>query len=492
MNRFLQIVALAGWVLLAGSSAPAEEVFSEPSSPGDLEAIRQRGVLRLITRNSPNTYFLYRGEQMGFEYDLARGFASRLGVDLEVVVPPAGTDPVDWLLDGHGDLVGASLLAHDVPMSGVVFSKPYKRISRVLVVRDDCASIQRPEDLPGHKVWVAEGGRHFWLLRSLELNLGGLIDIQAVAADCESEVILADLSAGTVDAAVAETDVALLAMSFHGNLRIACELEPPQPVRWAVSRESEELLAAANGFLEDIRGTFFFNHIKRRYYDGGDEYRRFRELAFVAWQSGRLSRFDDHIRRHASALGGDWLLIAAQIYEESSFNPAATSSSGARGLLQIMPRTALALGVVDPHDPDENIFAGIRYLVKQCRMFQDIPSSNDQLRFALASYNVGLGHVRDAQRLASEMGMDPSRWEPVAEALCLLSQREFYERARYGYCRGGDAVRYVDEVLSRWEIYSHYLKEHSVTEMVEKSTQGEVPPQGCLSAASWSAGQSGA
>jgi membrane-bound lytic murein transglycosylase F len=485
MSPSLQTVALAVVALLVGIPGFAEEIPAEFTSSDALEAIQGRGVLRLITKNSPNTYFLYRGEQMGFEYDLAKGLADEIGVGLEVVVPPAEVDPVDWLLDGEGDLVGASLTAHDVAMPGVAFSDPYKRVSRVVVVRDDGPSIRNPEGLVGQTVSVAGGSRHYWLLRSLELRLAGLIDIQELPGDRETELILADLSAGEIDVTVAETDVALLAMSFHGNLKIACEVESPQPVRWAVRSESESLLAEANQFLEDIRGTFFFNHIKRRYYDGGDEYRRFRESVFVTWKSGRLSRYDDSIRKHADALGVDWILIAALIYEESSFNPAAKSRAGARGLLQIMPRTASSLGIADPHDPDQGIFAGIRHLMDQCEMFRDIPCNSDRLRFALASYNVGAGHVRDAQRLAVEMGRDPDRWDAVAEALGMLSRREFYERARYGFCRGNDAVRYVEEVLQRWEIYSDYLREHRTAGVAEGQPGEGNLPQGCLSAASW-------
>lgn len=479
-------------VVAAAGPAWAVETTAEASGDHDLDAIQARGVLRLITRNSPNTYFLYRGEQMGFEYELARGLASRLGVELEVVVAPEGIDPIDLLQEGRGDLVGASCVAREVRAPSVRFSRPYKRVSRVVVVRDDCTSIQDPGDLVGQEVWVPEGGRSYWQLRSLELELGGLVGIRCAPAERSPELIMADVAAGTVNATVVDTDVASLAMSFHGNLKIACTLGPPRPVAWAVRAGSEGLLASADQFLQDIRGTFFFNHITRRYYDSGAEYERFRESVFLAWQSGRLSRFDQHIRKHAGALGVDWLLIAALIYEESSFNPAARSSAGARGLLQLMPRTALALGVSDLHDPDENILAGIRYLREQYELFDEALTPEDRLRFALASYNVGVGHVRDAQRLAAEMGENPSSWESVSEILVNLSRREYYERTQYGYCRGDAAVRYVEDVLRRWEIYSDYLRQHSACGSESMALEDEGAAQERLSAVTWPDEQPGA
>ncbi len=492
MSRALHTMTTAAVVafatILAHAPLPSREAggagdaLGVRTSSGDLEAIRERGVLRLITRTGPSTYFLYRGEQMGFEYDLAKELASRLGVDLEVIVPPPGTSSLEWLREGRGDLVGASAGAGDVLTGDVRETRPYKRVGRVVLVRDDCDSIHSPEDLVGKKVRVAAGSRHYWLLRGLELRMGGLIDIECVPPLDETASILAGLSDGRADAAVVETDLALLALGGHGNLKIACVLERPKPAGWAMCAESRDLLLAANEFIEDIQGTFFFNHIRRRYYDQGSEYSGFRSAAFAAWQAGRLSRFDRDIRKHAGAFGMDWLLIAAIIYEESGFNPAATSRAGARGLLQIMPRTAVALGLADPYDPDESILAGVRYLTDLYELFGDVPDPEDRLRFALASYNIGVGHVQDARRLATDLGLDPLKWESVTPVLEQLSRREFYRLTNYGYCRGSEAVQYVDEVLRRYEIYGNYVRRHPAPASDVASSGPEILIPNSLSA----------
>jgi len=473
------------------ASCPGLQAEERPPPCGeDLTAIQERGSLRLLTLNTPNTYFLYRGEQMGFEYELAKGLADRIGVDLEVVVVPETADPVEWLREGWGDLVGASLVAGEVSRPGVAFSQPYKHVSRVVLVREECADIERPRDLVGREIWVAEDSRQYWFLRTLELQLGGMIDIHCRPAGTAPEVILAELAEGTVEATVAETDIASLAMSYHGTLKVACALGPTQPVAWAIRSEDEHLLAAADEFLDGARGTFFFNHISRRYYDSGDEYQGFRESALVAWHSGRLTRFDHHIQKHADAFGIDWLLVAALMFEESSFNPTATSPAGAQGLLQLMPRTALSLGVEDLYNPDQNIMAGIRYLKDQYELFWDTPHTHDRLRFALASYNIGFGHVRDAQRLAGEMGLDSSSWDQVAEVLNNLSRREYFERTEHGYCRGETAVRYVGDVVGRWEIYRDYLRRHEAGDAPGEPVGTDA--DGCLSAITWSGEPSGA
>jgi membrane-bound lytic murein transglycosylase F len=190
-----------------------------------------------------------------------------------------------------------------------------------------------------------------------------------------------------------------------------------------------------------------------------------------------LSRYDQQIRKYANAFGLDWLLVAALMYEESRFDPSATSAAGALGLLQIMPGTASAMGVADATDPEQNISAGVRYLKYQCDLFEDAPDAEDQVRLALASYTIGAGHVQDAQRLASARGLDPNDWQSVADALRLLSLPEYYRHAEFGYCRGDEVVGHVEEVIRRWEIYGEYLERRGVSESGQALSAAEAQAQ---------------
>lgn len=429
----------------------------EPVLFGDVPAIRRRRVLRVLTRNNAVTTYLYRGEQVGFEFELARAFARTLGCRVEIVIPPNFSDLIPWLLEGRGDLIAASLAVTESRARRVAFTHPYLQVPQVLVVRAG-SRIRRPADLVGRRVVVRPSSVYHETLEGL-VHAGLALRIEDAPESVETEELIGGVADGDYDATLALQHIVTVERSVRNDVRPAFELGAPVPVAWAVRPNDPELLAAANGFLADSGpGSAFFNLLERRYFSDSPAVER-RILARPRI-SGHLSPYDPLFRKYGERFGIDWRLLVAQSFQESRFAPDARSLAGAQGLMQLLPVTAQAFGVHgDLEDPETAIHAGALYLRHLAdRYYADLPLS-ERLRFALAAYNVGPGHVLDGQRLARDRGLDPDAWfGNVEKVLPLLERQAYASRARSGYCRCWQAVRYVRDVQARYRRYAKVVE----------------------------------
>lgn len=452
------------------AGADLEETFADALTGhrrqryvADLDEIKRRGVLRVITRNNSTSYFLYRGVEAGFHYELAKLFADELGVRVEMVVPRASRDMVPWLLEGRGDIIIGGLATDAPRTTRVKMTRPYLHTSLVVVTRKGrVPEIKSLDDLSLATLLVRPSSSAMKRLRQLSRKLGRGFHIRAAVETLETEDVLDLVAAGEVDAAVLERRIVDVELLHRDDVVIALEL-PTEPVvaGFAVHPESEQLLRAADDFLRrHYRGTLF-NILYRRYHQSARRAAAVRDEELRADRSGRLTPWDDVFRDAAKLPGIDWRLLVAQAYQESRLDPKAVSPFGAQGLMQLMPGTAKEVGVTDPFDPKQSIYGGARYMAKLMRRY-DEPGVElkDRVRFALAAYNVGPGHLDDARRLAEESGLDRNRWfGNVEKALLLLSKPRYFRRARYGYCRGEEPVRYVSQIQARYDAYVALTKE---------------------------------
>lgn len=413
----------------------------------DLSAIRARGVLRVLTRNNAVTYFLHRGHPMGFEYELARRFARSIGCRVRVVVPPRAEDLVPWLLEGRGDLIAASFSVTEERARTLRFGPPYLEVHEMLVVRAD----ERPRyvdigDLAGRTVAVRRSSAYRDTLERLATG-ARIVD---APEDLETADLIDAVAAGRWDATLADSHILALELSWRDDVAAAFPVGPPRKIAWAMRPSDGELAAAVDRFFARERGGREYNWIHRKYF--GSPARRARTVRREREGRAQLTPWDDLFRRAGERWRIDWRLLAAQAWVESRFDPDRRSFAGARGVMQVMPRTARELGVTgDLHDPAVGIDAGARYLRWLIDSFETTLPVDARIRFALASYNVGRGHVLDARRLARRLDRDPDRWFGGVETVApLLARREYAARAAHGYCRCRSAVRYVREISDRY------------------------------------------
>lgn len=421
----------------------------------DLSGLKKRRRLRMITRNNPMTYFIHRGQQVGFEYELIKKFASEHDLRLEIVIPDSHAELLSDLNKGEGDVVAVAMTITEKRRAEAAFTRPYNEVGELVVVREEEQSISSLGDLAGRTVHVRESSSFHTTLTALKDGIDGL-EIALVADDVETEDILAGVEDGTYDITMCDSNLLDVERAYGRRIKAAFSIKPTA-LGWAVRKDNPELLAALNRYIAREKGGLFFNMMKKRYFLNKRAVARAKDSLRVDL-GGKLSPYDDLVKKYANQYGQDWRLITAQMYQESKFDPKAVSWVGAQGLMQVMPRTGQQLGFVNLQDPRESIHAGVKYMHHLINRFDHKLPIQERIRFALASYNVGYGHMLDARRLAREKGWNADRWfGHVERAMRLLSQPAYYKRARYGFCRGNQPVHYVENIQSFYDAYVETL-----------------------------------
>jgi membrane-bound lytic murein transglycosylase F len=457
-----------------------------PPITRDLAAITESHELAVLFTFNSTGYFIYRGETLGYEYELLHLFTKEHGLRLKPVVVRDSHPLYDMLDRGEGDVIAAQLAAGR-DTSQIALTDPLYETAPMIVQRTGDAAaaasptvrkalrreeresgtpveirarlVSKPSELGGQQVHIAQTSPY--RQRLLELNEELTNDIVVVEVDETTDHLIQRLAGGDIGYTVAAENVASLRAGEYRNLLVRPALGPPQPVAWGVRTNAPELQKALNTFIAAKKKSGFLRVLYRKYFLDRSAFNRRAASRYLTAETGRLSPYDDLFRESSRIPGWDWRLVASQAYQESRFNPAAHSWAGAVGIMQIMPRTARELRI-NPSDPKQSIDGACRYLWKLDDQWKKaVTSERERVKFILAAYNVGAGHVQDAQRLAEKHGDDPAKWDDVAYWLVRKSQRAVYNDpvVKYGFARGTEPVTYVDVILDRWEHYKQFVPE---------------------------------
>ncbi len=463
VNRFLEGAALAG---------PGGGVYR-----ADLPGIRERGVLRMLTTNNATTYFLFRGELLGFEYELVRHFAESLGLKLEVVVVPAYDDLIPWLREGRGDLIAAFMtISRAREEKGIRFSRPYHYAEEIVVARADDSDLKTPKDLSGRTVVVRPGSSYRMSLENLRKQ-GIDVTIADAPPAMETEEIIRKVAAGEYDLTVADTQILELETSYRDDIKGVFPISGEVAHGWAVRAEDGGLLAAVNAFFDrEYRGVFY-NITYKKYFNNPRAVKQGVEEYEAVMKEGKISPYDDLVKKFAARYDFFWRLIVAQMYQESRFNPRARSWAGALGLMQVMPKTAEEFGFTDLEHPETGLHAGVKYMDWTRGQLDKSADLLNRVWFTLAAYNAGIGHLQDARRLARQMNWNSHAWfDNVEKAMLLLSQPEYAKKARHGYIRGREPVNYVSAIRDRYRAYQALAGEPMPAESAPGPAEIASPP----------------
>jgi membrane-bound lytic murein transglycosylase F len=442
------------------SSSPLERTTGETAHPRSLKEIRASGYIRILTRNNATSFFIYRGHRMGFDYELGKRLAQSLGVRAQFVVPSAWGDLIPSLLRGEGDVIAGELTITPERSRQVAFSSPYLTTVERVVYAKKSPKVSAPEDLSGKKVLVRRSSSYFQTLTELNTRLTGSgkapAELVDAPEDIETEALLEQLGTGEAPYSIADELLANLVAGAHQELVVGPAVSDKRELGWAVRPKDEELLAAINAMFRAEKKAPEFNILKRKYFDTPRQL-TVREKTLV--KGGALSPYDALIQSAARKYGLDWRFLAAQIYQESQFDPRRQSWCGAQGLFQLMPGTAKEVGVSDSFDPKQSIEGGTKYVGKLLKEFADVADPDERYKLALASYNCGSGHVRDAQALARSRHQPPDSWAVVRAAMLDLTKEKVHGRTQYGYCRCGEPVAYVQKITERYDAYRQMVPE---------------------------------
>ncbi|HEX7375075.1 MAG TPA: membrane-bound lytic murein transglycosylase MltF [Steroidobacteraceae bacterium] len=463
MKALLSILAS---LLLATCSQP----------PALLDRILADGELRVVTRNSPDAYYLGSHGPEGPAYELASRFAESLGVPLRLYTVRTREAAIAEVAAGRAHVAAAGLSTGIELPAGAQFGPGYQLVREHLVYRRRSSRPTSIVNAAYGQIEVAAASPHQRTLEDLRLQHPDLTWVER--DDTDTEEILADVSQGRVQYTLASSTEFALNRSVHPELAIALDLSPERAISWVVNTGGFDasLLDRVNAFFVMARAEGLITAVLDRYYGEDDRFDYLLSRNFMEHLGSRLPAYLGWFQEAAQKYAVDWRLLAAMGYQESKWDPGAISFTGVRGLMQLTEDTAQMMRAGDRGDPRSSIFGGAKYL---SRMRETIPRripEPDRTWFAVASYNVGYGHLEDARIIAQATGRNPDRWEDVREVLPLLSQERWYTRTKRGYARGWEPVRYVENVQAYLNILE--VAGTGARPPAAESTPAKNPPAG--------------
>lgn len=457
-SRALTLRALltAGLLSALGTCSP---------KPSSLERVLGDGHLRVATVNSPTTCYDGPAGPTGYECDLLRGFAEHLGVKLELTYLANSAQVLDYVTSGKVDIAAAGINVTPARTTQVRFTQPVQTVRLQLAYRSDDPRPRDPGDLGGQ---LAVPAGSSMAERLAQLRGGRYPKLQWLEVpDAGANDLLSRVADGELDYTVANSDLIAINRRYAPKLRVAFDISGQQDIAWALpfGRDSS-LYDAVQNYLKKLPPAELARIRDRHFGDlENDEY--LGVVRFVTDVKALLPKYQQHFEDAAERYGLDWRTLAAIGYQESKWNPDAVSFTGVRGIMMLTLDTAVHLKVHDREDPEQSIQGGARYLQQLLRQLpQSIPEP-DRTWMALAAYNQGLGHLLDARVLAQKAGKNPNRWPDVLEGLRRLSQEQWYSQTKHGYARGGEAVRFVTNVRSYYDVLLWMTGSRSVAPTTE-------------------------
>ena len=440
----------------------------------DLDAIKEDGVLHAITIYNSTSYFLYKGVPMGFEYELLSRLAKNLGLKLKITIAEDIDDLFDMLNNGKGDLIAYGLTITEPRKKLVSFTENHYVTHQALVQRmpDNWRSlpgykidkqlISNTLELSNDTVWVRENSSYAERIKNLENEIGADIPVAHINGNVTTDEIIKMVVDGEIERTVADYNIASINKTYYPILNIDTRVSFSQRIAWAVRQNSPDLLKAINKWINKEKKSDDYYVIYNKYFKNTRSNRSRIKSDFYSKNSNKISKYDDIIKKNASKLGWDWRFLSSQVYQESRFDPTAESWAGATGLIQLMPATAKEVGVSNNYNPEQNIKGGVKYLDRMRDNFEAVEDSIQKVKFTLAAFNCGAGHVYDAMRLAEKHGKNPNIWdENVEEYILKLKDRKYYldDVVRHGFVRGREPYNYVRDIFLRYKHYKKFIEQ---------------------------------
>jgi len=420
-----------------------------------LERIQSSGKLRVLTRNAGTTYYEGPHGPDGLEYQLLRRFAKRLGVKLVISVPDNLNDIMEQISTGDADIAAAGLTVTKEREKQVRFSPPYQTINQEVVYNANKRKPANLDDLSGTLEVVAHSS-HSERLTQLHAKHPNLDWVENQNAD--STELLSLVSEGLIDYTIADSNEVAMDRRFYPELKVAFHVGKPQQLAWAFPRSTDtSLYDAAADFFDELRQSGELDRILKNTYEHASNFDYTGTNTFLGQIHNRLPVYRQYFEQAAKEYNLDWRLLAALSYQESHWRPHAVSHTGVRGIMMLTKATARHLGVEERTDVKESILGGARYLRN---LIDNLPADikePDRTWIAVAAYNVGLGHVEDARQITQKLGDNPDKWIDIKSRLPYLSKNKWYRKTRYGYARGWEPVRYVENIRSYYDILAWQL-----------------------------------
>jgi membrane-bound lytic murein transglycosylase F len=423
------------------------------SPPSALDQVLELGELRVVTRNTPTSYFEGPDGPAGPEYDLVRGFADDLGVELVIETVDSVSEIVPYLAQGKAHMAAAGLSMTESRRAYLDFGHAYNSVDMHLIYKLGTGKPRSVDEVIGRTVEVVSNSSHSDMMASL----GAVYPDLQWTENTNDEVadLLKKVALGEVEFTIADSTEFNIQRHFYPDLRVALDLKIADPIAWAFRKtDDDSLLERADDYIITSGRSGFLAQVKDRYFGHTEKFDYVGTRAFIRHFESRLPRYRGMFEEAGETWGVDWRLLAALGYQESHWRSHAVSPTGVRGIMMLTEATADYLDIDDRMDPATSIAGGARFYARQTERIADSVTEPDRTWMALAAYNVGFNHIKDARQIVEWQGGDPDKWLDVSAALPLLAQRKWYTRVPYGYARGWEPVLYVNNIRAYYNIIS--------------------------------------
>jgi membrane-bound lytic murein transglycosylase F len=441
MPRYLPPLLFLGLILSAGLLS----LFSHQA--------RETDELVVVTRNSATTFYEGRDGLSGFEYDLVQMFAREVGREVRFVVPNSFDETLPMVARGKADFAAAGITVTETRKQLVRFTPGYQQITQQVIYRNGTPRPRSLEDTAGGIFEIVAGSSHEEeLIRRLDRHPDLEWDAKR---EMGSEELLYLVRKGLIDYTIGDANEVALNRRYYPELMVAFNLTQPQQLAWAFPRSGDpRLYEAASDFIKKIKKNGELKQLVERYYGYVEHLDYVDTNTFKYHVQTRLPLYTRYFREAAKSADMDWKLLAAIGYQESHWDQDAVSPTGVRGIMMLTEPTALQVGIQDRTDPQQSIQGGGRYFHYVRDRIPERIQEPDRTWFALATYNVGFGHLNDARILTQRSGDNPDKWVDVKRYLPLLSQEKYFKTVKHGYARGREPVQYVDSIRGYYELLS--------------------------------------
>ena len=419
-------------------------ILSGSTPPTLLERIIAQGHLPMLSSNGPITYYQGPFGYTGFEYELAEAFSDYLGVELVINDEPNLGHMLAAVGNAQAVFAANGLSITEERQKNLDFSTPYMQVQQQVIYRRGSPRPKTLADLLALDIVVVTQSSHVELLKRLRQTLPGLRWREIEEA--EQLDMLEMVHSGHADATIVDSTAYTVNSSIYPRARRAFDLPELDNIGWAFPKGGDgSLRKAANQFLREFKYSGKLAALTDKYFnantldEGG-------ALTFSSHIDKRLPQWEGDFREAAHQFDLDWLLLAAISYQESHWNANARSYTGVRGLMMLTRNTAKSLGITNRSNPQQSIYGGAKYFTQVMARLPQRIANPDRLWMALAAYNVGYGHLEDARILTEQQGGNPDLWTDVKERLPLLSKKKYYKHTKYGYARGWEPVKYVENI----------------------------------------------
>lgn len=446
-------------VLVCAAAAVTVACDGSGGTAGQIEHIRATNTLRVVTRNAPTAYYLDRHKKpTGPETELSRAFAAHLGVDVEYIVKHSIRGVLKTLEEGKADMAAAGLSITPGRRDRFAFTTGYRQVRQQVVCNASQATPENVAELAGVKLEVIADSSYVERLQTLKKQKPDADLAWRENGKVGTEQLLRRVWEGDLDCTVADSNIVDINRRYYPQLEVMFDLNEPESLGWAMPENARPLAKTASDWLTSTSGKQARKRVDAHYYAYLPEFDVVDRSALVQRVDTKLPRYDPLFDRYGKKHGVPPLLLAAQAYQESKWDPTARSPTGVRGLMMLTRRTAKAMGVSNRLDPAQSVRGGAKYLAKMRGYIDESAPAQDRLFLALAAYNIGLAHLRDAQKLARRLNKNPRSWSDLKTVFPLLADKRYYPSLKYGYARGTEPVRYIRRIRDYEDVIRRHVQ----------------------------------